>query len=162
MRKEDLKDGMIIEVECSNLQTVRLIKLGCRAVGFNISAILTSMTDDLSWGDWDCRIIKVFKNISMTCLEDINNDKCLELIWKRGREIDWSKVPKWTKVQVKDFDEEDWENNYLIEFKKDKTGKDIFTTTNCDKFTYADYGDACDWWQCRIHESVEIKEEWYK
>lgn len=163
MRIVDLEYGMVVEIREGVFYLVRRNLEGeFEFTGKSKWDELSMYKDNLKHVTFpELDIIRVYKSCGKTF--DTIFSKCnLELIWEREREIDWSKVPKWTKVQVKDFDEEDWENNYLIELKKDKTGKDIFTTTNCDKFTYADYGDTCDWWQCRIHESVEIKEEWYK
>ncbi len=155
MRKEDLKDGMIIEVEFSNILNERYIKLGNLCVGLDGYIDLEDATDNLCWES--CKVVKIFKNKSMKNLEEINDDKCLELIWEREKEIDWNKVPKWTKVQVRDFKEEKWKNIYFIDFSTNG----IFKATYFDEFTFSE-GDEIDWYQCRIHPSVEIKEEWYK
>ncbi len=159
MRKEDLKDGMIVEVEFENIENERLIKLGDKFIGQGYVRLI-DVTDELTLNanrDSKSKIIKVFKNKSMTCLKDINNDICLELIWERKREIDWSKVPKWTKVQVRDFEGEEWKNIYFINFSTNG----IFKATYFDEFTFSE-GDESEWYQCRIHPSVEIKEEWCK
>ncbi len=155
MRKEDLKDGMIIEVEFAAIPNMRFVKLGYRGIGINDFIGLTTMADNLCWEN--CRIIKVFKNKAMTCLEDINDDNCLELIWEREMEIDWSKVPKWTKVQVRDFEGEEWKNSYFI----GSSTNGVFKATYFDEFTFSE-GDEYEWYQCKIYPSVEIKEEWYK
>lgn len=77
------------------------------------------------------------------------------------REIDWTKVPRGTKVQVRSYSK--WENAYFVEENKEfkcpfKTSfflDDNFTNTSME---YA----SQNWSQCRIHESVEIPDEWYK
>lgn len=73
-----------------------------------------------------------------------------------SKEIEWNKVPKFTKVQVKDEDYENWINAYFL----DKDGS-IFYVTLCDEFTY-DSREDLGLWKCRLDESVEIKPEWYK
>ncbi len=152
MRKKDLKDGMIIEVERSNLPTVRLIKLGCRAVGFNISANLTSMTDNLCWEG--CKVVKIFKNKVMTCFKDINNDNRLELIWERERVIDWSKVPKWTLIQAWDENEKYTIDSLFVAYEPELRFGFIVVDNK--------YDEPTGYKHCKIHPSVEIKEEWYK
>lgn len=77
------------------------------------------------------------------------------------REIDWSKVPQGTKVQVRDFGNGEWLNRYFVQyvngyfaasrFKED----DDFTGEKASHY-------ACEWENCRIHESVEIPDSWYK
>lgn len=80
------------------------------------------------------------------------------------REIDWSKVPRGTKVQVRDCEEwERWINAYFVEQTKSTTHP--FRTSICldDEFTGVTMeGNAHLWKYCRIHESVEILDEWYK
>ena len=77
------------------------------------------------------------------------------------REIDWSKVPQGTKVQVQDFGNKEWLNRYFVEcvnghfmvsiLKED----DDFTGKKVSYYAY-------EWEDCRIHESVEIPDSWYK
>lgn len=80
------------------------------------------------------------------------------------REIDWSKVPRGTKVQVKDYEEEEWVNEYFIKYESSKEEysfqanewqDDDYTRFNMEK--YSDF-----YKYCRIHESVAIPDEWYK
>lgn len=80
------------------------------------------------------------------------------------REIDWTKVPRGTKVQVKDREGGKWENSYFIKYESSKEEysfqanewqDDDYTRFNMEK--YSDF-----YKYCRIHESVAIPEEWYK
>ncbi len=152
MRKEDLKDGMIIEVEFSDILNERFIKLGNMCVGINGYANLEDISNNLCWEK--SKIVKVFKNKSMLDLEDINKDNKLELIWEREREVDWSKVPQWTPVQVWDQYEGDSVDSFFITYEpKLKFG--IIIADNKDD-------EPRGYKHCKIHPSVEIKEEWYK
>ena len=80
------------------------------------------------------------------------------------REIDWTKVPRGTKVQVRDCEEWGrWINAYFVEQTKSTTHP--FRTSICldDEFTGVTMeGNTHLWKYCRIHESVEIPDEWYK
>ena len=77
------------------------------------------------------------------------------------REIDWSKVPKGTKVQVQDFGDKEWSNRYFVECVNGHFETSILKED--DDFTKekAIY-HAYEWEECRIHESVEIPDNWYK
>ena len=80
------------------------------------------------------------------------------------REIDWSKVPRGTKVQVKDKEEREWENSYFIKYESSK-GEYPFQANEWqdDDYTGFKMEQYSDFYKyCRIHESVEIPEEWYK
>ena len=72
------------------------------------------------------------------------------------REIDWS------KVQVRDSDNHEWQNAYYVTYNSKSDGeynhcitkRDIFTNPNC-------YIDG-NYKYCRTHPSVKVQEEWYK
>lgn len=79
--------------------------------------------------------------------------------------IDWSKVPKWTKVQVKYNKEDRWQNGYFV--CKEKYGICTFIISKIapDKFTGHIPDELMDtevYEYCKIDKSVEIKDEWYK
>lgn len=80
------------------------------------------------------------------------------------RKIDWTKVPRGTKVQVSLTERGDWFNRYFISIGKED-GEHAFVTSLAldDDFTSYEMEDFSDGWEyCRIHESVEIPDEWYK
>lgn len=80
------------------------------------------------------------------------------------REIDWSMVPRGTKVQVRDKAEEEWVNKYFIEFNSRKEDFPFFASPCLDD-NFSDYkmeNNGYEWIYCRIHPSVEIPDEWYK
>lgn len=80
------------------------------------------------------------------------------------REIDWSKVPRGTKVQVKDREGGKWENSYFIKYESSKEEYPFQVNEWQDDdytgFKMEQYSDFYKY--CRIHESVAIPEEWYK
>lgn len=80
------------------------------------------------------------------------------------REIDWNRVPKWTKVQVRDNDKHEWVNRYFIGVNYGMFSlTHPFVATMFDEFIHD--GFECNnngYRYCRIHPSIEIKEEWYK
>ncbi len=80
------------------------------------------------------------------------------------REIDWSKVPRGTKVQVKYKGEWEWENKYFIKYESSKEEYPFQVNEWQDDdytgFKMEQYSDFYKY--CRIHESVAIPEEWYK
>ena len=153
MKKSDLRNGMI--VECKD--GIRGIFLGDRIIfdyGFTRDSFIQ---DDLTCKDRDeFDIIAIYQCVDAWDITDIFKDKCLKLLWKRERKIDYNKVPRWTRVQVRDNDNEDWKNRYFL----GRDGK-WFLATGRDKFSYE---EDCfsQYEQCRIHSSVDIKEEWYK
>lgn len=80
------------------------------------------------------------------------------------REIDWTKVPRGTKVQVRDNEKQKWENAYFVSyaenvfplsFESSPIKDDEFTKFKAERFSKIfEY--------CRVHESVLIPDEWYK
>ena len=80
------------------------------------------------------------------------------------REIDWTKVPRGTKVQVRDYENEKWRNGYFYKYKE---GSDFpFKITEFkedDSFVGIKLEDSyVSWEQCRLYEDVEVQEDWYK
>lgn len=83
----------------------------------------------------------------------------MKLIWKRKefiREIDWFKVPKWTKVLVRNDKDDKWKKAYFL-----GTSPLGFDTTFSDKFTLND--DHIRIWQyIKLYDENDMKEEWCK
>ncbi|HFD2052163.1 TPA: hypothetical protein ACF2DE_002894 [Clostridium perfringens] len=83
------------------------------------------------------------------------------------REIDWTKVPYQTKIQVRNSEDEEWVNRYFASYLKSAINDDedySFGTLDRmrDDFTKIN-GTSGGWFKmARIHPSVKIKEEWYK
>lgn len=89
----------------------------------------------------------------------INNlpEEHTELIWKRELDIDWTKVPKWTKVLVRNFDDYIWRKRYF--FGVDNKG---YKATYFDEFTIESERDYYYWDEIKLFDKNDIKEEWYK
>ena len=109
-------------------------------------------------------------------LVDFNNDEAGNSIFTdlslkfciREREIDWDKVPKYTKVNVRDTDYEEWKNRYFLYVDEICDGykyatslsntKDYFTGMNPEEWC----GLTGRYVQIRLDKSVTPKAEWYK
>lgn len=91
---------------------------------------------------------------------DVKNNYFVEI----KKKIDWTKVPRGTKVQVRNKEEGLWKNKYFVKFEAIDGYYPFITSIHLDNdFTnYKMEIDACEWQYCRIHPTVEIPEEWYK
>lgn len=108
------------------------------------------------------KVYRITKESEYDSLEDLMNtlpEGKVELIWERKREIDWSKVPKWTKVQAKAYASEKWRNVYFIDYNED-SNKPYLATVR-DEFTYRE-GYELEFKYIKIYDESDIKEEWYK
>lgn len=128
---------------------------------------LSEYKDDLTFEDiinLNFNIIAVYKikncscDISLNTLIDCLPEDNVELIWEREKEIDWTKVPKFTRVQVRDRDDSEWSNRYFIKYGEDRHYP--YKATFSGEFAYED--DYTGWEQIRIYDESDIKEEWYK
>lgn len=110
-------------------------------------------------------------------LVDFNNDEAGNSIFTdlslkfciREREIDWDKVPKYTKVNVRDIDCEEWKNRYFLYVDEScsKYTKYVTSLSNTkDYFTGMNPEDCCGlnahYTQIRLDKSVTPKADWYK
>lgn len=95
-----------------------------------------------------------------TLIDELPKDG-VELIWERKKEIDWSKVPKFTRVQVRDDNEKDWLERYFIGYMGDNIAPYVYVATAYGEFTYKK-GTNTYWKQIRIYDESEIQEDWYK
>lgn len=94
-----------------------------------------------------------------TIIEKLDND-FLDLIWEREREIDWRKVPKFTKVEVKHSEKSKWINKYFIKYIPSSAMP--YVVSSCDDFTYYGHEDNECYKYIRIYDKNEILENWYK
>lgn len=109
---------------------------------------------------------KLFENYGLAWEESqiIYNEMFNVTFEEIKREIDWTKVPRGTKVQVRDNERGSWRNAYFSKFIKENEEYSFRASfVNDDKFTNIKMDDN-EWGYkyCRIHESVEIPDEWYK
>lgn len=106
-----------------------------------------------------CKSKKDFFKSSLS-YNEVKNNYFVEI----KREINWTKVPRGTKVQVKDSKKQKWKNAYFSKFlESNKTYPFKASFINDDEFTELNL-DTTSWRYkyCKIHPSVEIPEEWYK
>ena len=92
-----------------------------------------------------------------TLIDELPKDG-VELIWERKKEIDWSKVPKFTRVQVRYDNEDEWKDRYFIKYVENR--QQPYFVTYYGEFTYDGY--CTGWNQIRIYDESEIREDWYK
>lgn len=78
--------------------------------------------------------------------------------------IDWSKVPRGTKVQVRDSEEDEWRNRYFLEHCEQKQlAFKASTLPDDDPFVNIEMEDYSSLWNmCRLHESVIPANNWFK
>ena len=151
MKKSDLKDGMIV-------QTGEDLYLVC-------GDKFLSLNGYMEFKDYDENLKIKDEEFEKYNINFVYKTECwglgLKLIWKRKKEIDWSKVPKWTKVRCKG--EFGYYNAYHYEYIPNEIH--CFGHTTRDEFTFGtdpvvDYLSKRDTYE--IHPSIEIPEEWYK
>jgi hypothetical protein len=164
MRKSDLKDGMIVETKES-----RYLVCDGKLIDNKGWMDLRDYTSELKFVgrvEDEFTINKVFEieNPAFGLYKILEKGMGIELVWERKREIDWNKVPKFTPV-LGGYFEGELKNAYFLAF--DSMENDFpFLLTNMkdDEFTGLKHRQqnefVCD--ICKIHPSVEIKEEWYK
>lgn len=161
MKKSDLKDGMIVQTE----EDLYLV-CGDKFLGLNGYMGFEDYDESLNLKDeefekYNINFVYKTKSYGLGLEELLSETKSLEKIWERPREIDWSKVPKWTKVQVKFPGEIEWENYLFTDYLPNNVFKFHVAGFKDDEFTgYEATRHQVEY--CRIHESVEIKEEWYR
>lgn len=161
MKKSDLKDGMIVK-------TGKAIYLVCcdKFLGLNGYIGFENYDENLKIKGNGFEILNINFVYETECwglgLKDLlSKTTALKLIWERKKEIDWSKVPKWTKVRCKG--EFGYYNAYHYEYIPNEIH--CFGHTTRDEFTFVtdpvvDYLSKRDTYE--IHPSIEIPEEWYK
>lgn len=87
---------------------------------------------------------------------------CLEMNFEEAKyTIDWTKVPRGTKVNVKDNLLSNFVNRYFQGYNEDSTNKFLASLVNDDEFTgLSGENNSLSWRVCKLDESVEIKDEW--
>lgn len=168
MKKSDLKDGMIVETKESRYLINDGLLLGRK--GF---MKLTDYTEDLKLRDrdyveFDINVVYAVDawNYGLSCF--LNNginikDKAF-VIWERQREIDWSKVPFGVKVFVCDYPLTEEEIKNKCFYDDEEPFEFICYRDEIKKFIVFDreYNEVYSFKYCYFHQSVKIKEEWYK
>ena len=158
MRKSELKDGMVVETKES-----RYLVCDGKLIDNKGWLDLRDYTSGLKFEgreEDEFTINKVFEieNPAFGLYEILEYGMGIELVWERKREIDWNKVPKWTKLIVRIPYEKEMSNAYFLKVLENNS----ILVTKCDEFTYKGEYKGVTPISFEIHPSVEIKEEWYK
>ncbi len=177
MKKEDLKDGMVVEVddltaENSNDKLYLVYNGKLHSIYDCGYECLASYDDDLMYvdddislypqvGTWNIQKVFKVKDNSIGIIERFKGEN-LEIIWDRDNFTDiinWHKVPKGTKVIVTSVYGtetpayfEEYEDNMLFHFVVCDSLKDDFTGYVPTPVRYR---------KCRLHPSVKPKVEWF-
>lgn len=162
MKKSDLKDGMIVELNYGEMGIILN-----NSIRYNVGFDKLNIYDDNLRFE-DVTIDRIYEVTNGCCsIKEVLNKENLTLIWERV--IDWNKVPSGTKVQVKENKKEGWINKYFSHFRSiiiDEFGnvEEVYFTSSHlrDEFTGAEAAGFGGYKFCRIHPSVEIPKEWYK
>ena len=165
--KEDLQTGHIVVTR--NKGNAILIgesfKRSSYLMNESYMSELIEYTNDLKDNDLEeFTIDKVYKIVKgtyslETLIDELPKDG-VALIWERKKEIDWSKVPKFTRVQVRYDNEYEWKDRYFIKYVENCPQP--YFVTYYGEFTYDGYGYCTGWNQIRIYDESEIREDWYK
>lgn len=163
MNKSDLKDGMVVELrKGKRFLIVKNLMIG------NTWYELSWYNDDLiDCSNRDFDIVKIWginDGFSITAILDPNKECGIELLWERN-EVDWSKVPKDTKVLVSngEGDDVDFKDSFVRRyFAKYENGMCYTYAQGTDSWTSEGYCyKLVSWKYCKLAEEpkVEVSEE---
>lgn len=164
MKKSDLKDGMIVETG----EDLYLV-CGDKFLSLNGYMGFNDYDENLKIKDEEFEKYNINFVYKTECwglgLKDLlSKTTALKLIWERKKEIDWSKVPFGIKVFVCDYplSEEEIKNKCFHD--DEEPYEFICYRDEIKKFIVFDreYNEVYSFKYCYFHQSVKIKEEWYK
>lgn len=148
MNKNDLKNGMSFKIRKGNMNYIINNRVYVNTSFHTLSddgtldQYIENLNDDMTV------FVRNAKNYDIMKVFDIDG----KLIWER-QEVDWTKIPKDTKIWVKDFENCIWKPRYFAKYENEKvyaydSGK---TSWSC--------GDESplSWDQCKLAE--KLKEE---
>lgn len=164
MKKSELKQGMVVQLRDGDRYLVRDREGEIILSHHNGWLRLEEYSEDLKDDNYDeLDIIKVYTTKAYM-LDSVFDDEYLTEIWCRKKEVDWSKIPVWTKVQVRNSHSQGWKNRYFLRYATTKHGAiPLFEVAPFDSFVSITEGlERESYTQCRLHDSVDIKEEWMK
>lgn len=163
MRKQDLRNGMIVRLKGFN--NLGLILRGNIFSLFNNEEKyrfeeLEKYNDNMEhYSDEKLNIIAIYESKAPNILEVFRREEInhLNLIWEQKKEVDWSKVPSGTKVKCWDHDDRKYEGIFL-EYRKTE---DIYPF-----HVFVPGDDEIIWRSCELdsekNEEHDLEEEWLK
>lgn len=164
MKKSDLENGMIIEWN-DNFNELGVI-IGDSIRYKNGYDELSILDENLRYKKDKKDYISAIYKVKEKCCSLLNifKKENLELIWKRPREIDWSKVPFGVKVFVCDYPLTEEEIKNKCFYDDEEPFEFICYRDEIKKFIVFDreYNEVYSFKYCYFHKSVKIQEEWYK
>ena len=160
MKIKDLKDKMV--VVCRNGERFMVVgdllisDTGYMGIDDYDDNLINHHTEE-SDTEWDITMVLKAGPLGFGLGESLAAAK--EVIWERNKEVDWEKVPQWTRIKVKDDRNGNWKYVYFIAYNK---GSSIpFRGTVCDEFTF--YKDSIiPYIYAEIYDENDIKDEWLK
>lgn len=76
---------------------------------------------------------------------------------ERKRDIDWTKVPQWTRIEVSMGEGYPSRRAYFYDYSK---LHNRVRATSCDEFTYTE-DDLASWPMFNLFDPAEAKEDWF-
>ena len=174
MKKSELKQGMVVELRDGDRYLIRDREGEIVLSNHDGWLYLEDYSENLT--DKTCSELDIMKVYTTKAyvLDDAFDDGYLTEIWGRERVLDWSKVPKGTKLLGRAYL---LKNSNFVEHYEgcyytgeiSSNGREIitslvkeddpFTGLEMDDFSVAKYRPIKE---VKIHPEVKIKEEWYK
>lgn len=145
-------EGMDIEVKPGEVGLVMEGEIR-RYTGCNISSVAdydVDLTD--ADGETAFDIMKVYRLDHIGTISDGFNLKHVKLIWEREAG-EWDNVPKYTKVQVRDYSTEEWQNRYFIRKATGAQDYPFVTTVLSGDFIEENEDYIESFRYCRLYEN---------
>ena len=141
MNKNDLKNGMFFEMRNKSRflilnNEIYLEGINLYEYSSNLHYFLVSYNDDMrsmNDNEYDIMIVK-----------DVDDN----VIWERDK-VDWSKIPRDSKVYVRQNQEDEWELRYFTCYENNK----FYTYSNGRTFWSDSFVDLEKWNYCELAEN---------
>lgn len=112
--------------------------------------------------DDEGRLFSYRKNVGTWRETTLTYNRIFEVCFIEAKGIDWTKVPRGTKVQVRDNCDSEWENAYFVKINKNERHPFEAAFYLDDDFIGVVMEDDSEYWsRCKIHESVKILDDWW-
>ena len=153
MKPKDLESGMIVKIK----KGIFFIVFGDYLVNETIWSDLKYFNGEFTYYDNfshkssdELSIVEIYARRDAYYLRPSKWFENMEEepIWEKEEDVNWTEVPMWTKVQVKDDYNKKWKNAYFIKYENG-----LFFATMRDKFTYNnELNNTSSWDCCRLYK----------